>query len=195
MLLPRRVCTTGGRISFFGLAHCVFYSCSPPTLSMATQRPPEPKTLFIVQVFWGVEEFQGGKMRKEKEKRNTARNVLSKHDLQNTQLLLPFRHVTDIHQQILEEQPVHLLVHVVRVRMRPDQDRDVLARVRVGPEIVRHPWDNLMWLGLARGAGCVDCVDGRVCRRRAHGAAEHVESLGLLEVDVQWRGLYGWRSV
>jgi hypothetical protein len=30
----------------------------------------------------------------------------------------------------------------------------------------------------------VDRVDGRVCRRRAYGATDHVECLGLLEVDV-----------
>jgi hypothetical protein len=43
--------------------------------------------------------------------------------------------------------------------------------------------------GRVRGVGGVDRVDGGVCRRRAYGATDHVENLGLLEVDVQWGGL------
>jgi hypothetical protein len=83
--------------------------------------------------------------------------------------------------------------------MRPDQDRRVLAGVRVRPETVRHPGVDLVWFGRTRGVGCVDRVDGRVSGRRAYGATQDIEGLGLLEVDVQGRGLRAggarWKSV
>lgn len=125
---------------------------------------------------------QPGKQEKDNQ---ASHNSLQQHDLERIQPPLPLGNVADQPQQVLEKQPVHRLRYVLRVR--PHQDRRVLLRVRAWPEVVRRPGCYLMW----RVGGCPDPVHGIVGLRCAYFAAEHLEGLRLVEVDVEGWGL-GW---
>lgn len=122
-------------------------------------------------------------------KKNSKGNILHQHGLRNAQFLLLLCHIAHVHEHVLEEQSIHLVVHVVRVRVRPDDQRAVLGRGRAGPEPVRVPRGDLVRARLRRVLGRVDRVDGAVRRGGADFAAHHVEGFELLEVQVQRRGL------
>lgn len=88
-------------------------------------------------------------------------------------------HIADIHQQVREEDSVHHLVHIIRVR--PDQHNTVFGAVCDWVEGMRNPWLNLMrpilW---GRHA-----LRNRVSLKRSYFTLKDLKSLRLVEVQVQ----------
>jgi hypothetical protein len=109
-------------------------------------------------------------------------HLLHKHDLQQTQARLLLRHLGDIPQETGEEQPIHLVVHIVRIRVGPDEHGGVLLGVGRGPEPMRHPWRNVVRSGFGCVLGRMDGVDLGIQGCGANFTGEDEEGLGLLEV-------------
>ncbi len=120
-------------------------------------------------------------------KRQKRRYSLHKHNLQQTQRGLLFTNITDIHQQTLEEQSVHLIFHVRWVRMCPNEECRIFFGGRGRPEAMRHPW--LYVVRVRRGSVFrgVDFVDCGPCCCGADFAGEDDEGFELLEMEVE-----GW---
>lgn len=92
-------------------------------------------------------------------------------------------HIADVHQQIREEDSVHHLIDVVRVR--PDQHDGIFGAIWHGVKAMRYPWLDLMRPVLSG-------IDRRGYRPSLDGgylALEDLESLRLIEMEVERRCL------
>ena len=85
-------------------------------------------------------------------------NVLHQHYLGDGNALLLLCNVADVHEEILEEQSIHLLVHVARVGMCPNQDHRIFFGRGTRPEGVRRPRSDFMGTRLVGVLGSVDGI-------------------------------------
>jgi hypothetical protein len=109
-------------------------------------------------------------------------NSLHQHDLKDTEWFLLLCYITDILQQILEKQSVHPLVHVIWVRMSPDQKCRVFCCARIRPEGMWRHGGDLVWVGFIGSFRGMDGVDEIISCRRSHLATENSDGLGLDEM-------------
>ena len=110
-------------------------------------------------------------------------NSLCQHDLERVQRDLLLMHVTNVHQQVGEEDSVHHLIDIVRVR--PDQQDGIFRALWHGVKAMRYPWLDLM-------RSIFSGIDRRGCRPPFNGgylALEDLESLRLIEMEVEGRCL------
>jgi len=92
-------------------------------------------------------------------------------------------HVADVHQQVGEEDSVHHLIDIVRVR--PDQQDSIFRTIWYGVKAMRYPWLDLMrpvFSGIDRRGYRPSLNDGYL-------ALEDLESLRLIEMKVGRRCL------
>lgn len=115
-----------------------------------------------------------------------GQHLLHQHYLAQTHLLLALGNVTDIHQDILEKQSIHLAVHVVRIGMCPYQHRGIFLGLCAGPEAMWCVWPNHMWIRWACRLRCMDCLGHRISSSRADLPAQHTEAFGLLKMEMKW---------
>lgn len=92
-------------------------------------------------------------------------------------------HVADVHQQVGEEDSVHHLIDIVRVR--PDQQDGIFRAIWHGVKAMGYPWLDLM-------RPVFSGIDRRGYRPPLNGgyfALEDLESLRLIEMEVERRCL------
>lgn len=92
-------------------------------------------------------------------------------------------HVADVHQQVCEEDSVHHLIDVVRVR--PDQQDSIFGAIWHGVKAMRYPWLDLMRPVLSG----IDLRGYRPSLDGGYLALEDLESLRLIEMEVKRRCL------
>lgn len=56
------------------------------------------------------------------------KDLLDQYGLQGIQFCFTLTNIADIHQYGRKENPVHLILHIGRIRVRPDQDGGILGR-------------------------------------------------------------------